>query len=538
MTAAAPPVSALAPLRIGVFQAIWLASIVSNIGGWMQTVGAQWYLIEQGSSATTIALVQTAAAAPVLLLGIPAGVIGEFLNRRHLLIAVQAFQAVVALILSVLTALGDMNPALLLAFTFLLGAGAAIQLPAYQAIVPDVVPRAVIPQAAALSSIGINIARSIGPALAGIAIASLGIPFVFALNAVSFGVFLLVLAVWRGYTAPPSRAEPFLEATRAGLRYVMHAGVVRRLCLQLAVFILPGSALWALLPLIASDRLQLDSNGYGVLLAAVGLGSAGGAFVIARAQRAFGTSVTILLGSALYGLGVIGTVLSPSLPLTLAVLVVTGVAWIVVIALLNGSVQSFLPAWVRSRGLSVYQIVLFGGTAAGSALAGAAAQAFGLLPATVAAGALVVVSGLALLAWPLVSMADKGREIKSFPLNELPPPTDEVSVAGDAETLVLVKYTVSADNREEFLSRMRLVGRSRRRTGARRWELYDDREVPGVIVEAFALGSWREHLSQHEGRLTEYDEMILGTARALANGEPAVEHLIAVTPPPRSRPRT
>ena len=149
----AAPVSALAPLRIAVFRAIWIASIVSNIGGWMQTVGAQWYLIEQGSSATTIALVQTAAAAPVLLLGIPAGVIGEFLNRRRLLIAVQAFQAVVALILSVLTAVGDMNPALLLVFTFLLGAGAAIQLPAYQALVPDIVPRPVIPQAAALSSV-------------------------------------------------------------------------------------------------------------------------------------------------------------------------------------------------------------------------------------------------------------------------------------------------------------------------------------------------------------------------------------------------
>lgn len=533
---AQPAASAFAPLRIGVFRAIWLASIVSNIGGWMQTVGAQWYLVEQGSSATTIALVQTASAAPVLLLGIPAGVIGEFLNRRRLLIVVQAFQAAVALFLSILTVLGDMNPALLLAITFVLGAGAAVQLPAYQALVPDIVPRAMIPQAAALSSIGINIARSIGPALAGLAISSLGIPFVFALNALSFGVFLVVLVVWRGYIAPVSRAERFLEATRAGLRYVLHAGVVRRLCLQLAVFIAPGSALWAVLPLIASARLGLDSNGYGLLLAAVGVGSAAGAFVISRAQQALGTGGAILLASAAYGLGVVGIALSVSLALTLGLLVITGVAWIVVIALLNGSVQSFLPAWVRARGLSVYQIVLFGGTALGSAVAGAAAEALGLVPATIGAGVLVIVGGLALLLWPLVAMGDKGREISPLPLDELPPLRSEsVEIDGDAQTLVLIKYAVPAEHREEFIARMRLVGRSRRRTGARTWELYDDREVPGVLVEAFSLGSWREHLSQHDNRLTEYDQHVLSSARELASADPVIEHLTTVPPAPRRR---
>ena len=529
----AAPVSALAPLRIAVFRAIWIASIVSNIGGWMQTVGAQWYLIEQNSSATTIALVQTAAAAPVLLLGIPAGVIGEFLNRRRLLIAVQAFQAVVALILSVLTALGDMNPALLLVFTFLLGAGAAIQLPAYQALVPDIVPRAVIPQAAALSSIGINIARSIGPALAGLAIGSLGIPFVFALNAASFAVFLIVLVVWRGYTPPPSRPEPFLDATRAGLRYVLHAGVVRRLCIQLAVFIVPGSALWALLPLVASQRLGLDSSGYGLLLAAVGIGSAGGAFVIGRAQRAVGTNVTVMLASMVYAVGVVATVVSPVLPLTLLALLVTGVAWITVIAVLNASVQSFLPTWVRARGLSVYQLVLFGGTAAGSALAGAATQAAGLIPASIGAGILILASGAALIIAPLVSTADKSRDIAAMPLTETPPMDNQAPIDDDAETLVLLRYTVTAENRAAFLASMRLVERSRRRTGARRWEIYDDREVAGVIVEVFAVGSWREHVSQHEDRLTGYDEQVLGAAVALAAGPPVTQHLIAAALPKR-----
>lgn len=516
---------ALAPLRVGVFRAIWLASIVSNIGGWMQTVGAQWYLVEQGSSATTIALVQAASAAPVLLLGIPAGVIGEFLNRRRLLIGVQAFQAVAALVLAVLTAVGQINPDLLLLFTFLLGAGAAIQLPAYQALVPDIVPRPLIPSAAALSSIGINIARSIGPALAGIAIASLGVAFVFALNAVSFALFLVVLVVWRSYRPPAPHAEPFLDATRAGLRYVRHAGVVRRLCVQLAVFILPASGLWAVLPLIASGRLGLDSNGYGLLLAAVGVGSAAGAFVMGRARDAWGVSTTVMVASAAYGLAIIGVVLSPWVPLTLAILVVVGVAWITVIALLNGTVQAFLPTWVRSRGLSVYQIVFYGGTAAGSVLAGLAVQAFGIVPALVGAGALVLLGAASLLVSPLVSTADKGREIVPLPLTDVPAVDGAPRIDDDSVTLVLVRYRVAPENRERLVEQLRIVGRSRRRTGARRWEVYDDREAPDTVVEAFTVGSWREHLDQHDRRPTEYDDSVLHRAGELALGPPTVEHL-------------
>ena len=521
-------VSALAPLKIAVFRAIWIASIVSNIGGWMQTVGAQWFLVEQHGSATIIALVQTASAVPVLLLGIPAGVIGELLDRRRLLIVVQGLQAGIAAVLAVLTQLGEMTPALLLAFTFLLGAGAAVQLPAYQAIVPDVVPRPLIPQAAALSSIGINIARSIGPAVAGLVIASLGIPFVFALNALSFLVFLVVLVLWRGYQAPVRRAEPFLEATRAGLRYMRHAGVVRRLCIQLAVFIVPASALWALLPLLASTRLGLDSNGYGLLLGALGVGSAGGAFVIGRARARLGTNLTVALGSALYGLGLVGAAVSTSVPVTVGVLLLTGVAWIVVIAVLNGEVQAFLPAWVRSRGLSVYQMVLFGGTAVGAALAGAAGQWWGIVPATLGGGALVVLVAAAQLVWPLQSTAGKGRAAVPLPLTEVPlVANDAQAIDGGAETLVLVRYAVAPENRAAFLAQMRLVGRSRRRTGARRWELYDDRERPGTLIEAFVVGSWSEHLSQHEDRLTEYDNELLADARRLATGDPEVEHLTA-----------
>ena len=535
MTSLAPPaadLSPLGPLRVKLFRALWTASLISSIGGWMQTVGAQWFLIEHHSDAAIVALIQTASAAPFLLLGIPAGVLGEFVNRRRLLIAVQSCLVAIGVVLSAVTWLGGMTPALLLAFTFLLGAGSAVQGPAYQALVPEIVPRAVIPSAAALSSIGVNVARSIGPALAGLAISALGIPFVFALNALSFAVFLLVLVTWRGYSPPAHRPEPFVEATRAGLRYVWNAGLVRRVLVRLALFIVPASALWALLPLLAASRLGLDSNGYGLLLAALGVGSVGGAFVIPRARARLGANTTVMIASAAFGATIVVSALSTSRRLTLAVLVVGGVGWIAVIASLNGSVQAFLPGWVRSRGLSLYQLVLFGSTAAGSAVIGGVAQAVGVVPTSVGAGVVVIGVAASQLLWPLMSTEHKDRGVVAIPLTDAPPVDDvaPLSISDAAETLVLIRYRVSIENRPAFVAQMQLVRRSRRRTGARRWELYDDREERDVIVEAFSVGSWREHLSQHEERMTGFDQGELDAARALATGDPEVRHLTQLDP--------
>lgn len=519
-------------MRVTLFRALWTASLISSIGGWMQTVGAQWFLVENDSDAVLVALIQTASAAPFLLLGIPSGVIGEFVNRRKLLIIVQACLVAVGVVLSVVTLVGGMTPWLLLAFTFLLGAGSAVQGPAYQALVPEIVPRALIPNAAALSSIGVNVARSIGPAIAGLAVAAIGIPFVFALNALSFAVFLVVLVAWRGYAPPPHRPEPFIEATRAGIRYVWNAAVVRRVLVRLSLFIFPASALWALLPLVASSKLGLDSNGYGLLLGALGVGSVGGAFVIPRARTKLGVNWTVMLASAVFGAVMVVSAISTSLPLTLVVLVLGGIGWIAVIASLNGSVQAFLPAWVRSRGLSVYQLVLFGSTAGGSAVVGAIAQGAGVIATSVGAGILVIVVAASQLIWPLLSTADKERTVVSIPLTDVPPVDDvpPVAISDSAETLVLIRYRVEPDDREAFVKQMQVVRQTRRRTGARRWELYDDREDPQEIVETFVVGSWREHLSQHEERTTGFDKLELDKARALTQGEPVVQHLTRTEP--------
>jgi MFS family permease len=523
-------VRVLAPFTVPIFRALWIAALVSNIGSWMQTVGAQWFMVEQHSSPLLIALVQSASAAPVLLLGIPAGVLGELLDRRRLLIWVQGAQVLISAALVGLTMAGEMTLALLLVLTLLLGAASAIQLPAYEAISAEIVPTRMIPNAASLSAISVNLARAIGPAVAGLLLSSLGVAFVFGLNLVSFAVFLIVLAGWRTYRPDAHQPERFIAATRAGVRYVAHAGVVRRISVRLGLFVVPGSVLYALLPLVATDQLGLDSAGYGVLLAGLGVGSVAAAFSAPRVRDTLGVNGTVLLSSGLFGAGTVAVALSPTIALTLPVLAVVGAAWIGVVATLNGAVESFLPVWVRTRGLSTYQMVLFGSLAVGAAVSGGVAGWVGTGITCAAAGVIVIIVTVTQLAWPLLPTAEKRRPTVPLPLADDP----GADLDPDGQTLVLVRYDVAADDRALFVEQMKLVEHSRRRTGARTWTLYQDRENPGELVEVFGVGSWQEHLQQHSSRPTQYDDETIRAAGALA-ASVDVHHLVQTGRRPRRR---
>ncbi|MGJ0388378.1 MFS transporter [Microbacterium sp. CGR1] len=524
-----------APLAVPIFRLVWLASIVSNIGSWMQTVGAQWLLVQDDGSPLLVALVQTASAAPVLLFAIPAGVIGEFLNRRRVLLWSQIVQLAVVLGLTYLTAVGQTTTTILLASTFVLGTVSAIQLPAFQALVPDIVPPKLLIDAASLSSIGVNIARAVGPAIAGLVVAQFGVAAVFLLNALSFLVFLGVLFFWKTYRPPATRPEPFVDATRAGIRYIRHSRVVRLILLRLAVFLVPANALWALLPTIAKSSLGFSASGYGLLLAALGAGSIVGAFVLPWARRVAAVNGVVLASSVLFGAGLVALVTSPTLWITFPALVATGLAWIGVIATINGTIQAFLPVWVRTRGLSFYQLVLFGCTAAGSAGAGVLAAIWDPGLVVVGAGVLCALGGLSLLVWPMPATAGIGRGIVEVPGVEDRPRADGDD---DSAVLVLVRYRVPQARRREFLDLMQRVEQTRLRTGARRWQVYEDADDPDSVVEAYGVGSWREHVSQHEGRTTEFDAELISRARAMSDTAPEIEHLLEIPRPHRHRPST
>jgi MFS family permease len=519
--------SAWAPLRNATFRALWFAVLGSQIGTWMQTVGAQWLLVDQPNAATLVSLVQTAAMLPVLLLALPAGVLADTFDRRRMLIAVQLFQAAVGVVLAVLTAVGEMPPALLLLLTFTLGCGAAMTAPTYQAVIPELVPRHDLPAASALGAIGMNLARSVGPALAGILVARAGAAAVFALNAATFVVFAVVLYAWKRDAGEPPIAEPFVAALRAGGRYVRHSPIMRRMLLRMGLFVVPGVCLWALLPLVASARLGTGASGYGLLLAALGVGAVGGAPLMPRLRARFSDNQLLLVSHLVYA-GALVVLALVRVPWVVAVAMVpAGAAWMTVLSSINANVQMFLPVWVRARGLGTYQIVFFGGQALGALMWGLVADVLGLVETFLVAAAVMLAGTVTIRRWPLIDALHLDRRSVSYwPAPDLGFEPDR----SEGPIVITASYPVSAANEAAFLAAMEGVKRSRMRTGAVQWGLFRAGESPDRIVEVYVVPSWDEHLRQHEGRLTGADQETESRARALADGAPEVTHLLPARP--------
>ena len=302
-----------APLRQRIFAWLWVGVLISGMGTWMQTLGAQWMLVDAPNAAALVALVQVANTLPVMLLAMPAGVLADAFDKRWLLFIVQVYFLVAGVSLLLLTIAGLMPPALLLVFTLLLGAGAAVQLPAWQASTPELVPRNQIRSAARLEMVGINLSRAAGPAVAGLIIARFGVETVFALNAVSVIPLAIALLFWhRSRTETRTTRERFWPALRAGGRYAWHDPAVRRILIRLSVFLLPGSALWALLPLVATRRLGVGPGGYGLMFAALGIGAIAGALVLGRLRRVLSTNATLTAAGLLMAGSLLALVIIPS----------------------------------------------------------------------------------------------------------------------------------------------------------------------------------------------------------------------------------
>ncbi len=507
---------------------LWLAQLGSLIGTWMQTVGAQWLLVDQPAAETLVALVQTANMSPVFLLALPAGVFADVFDRRRLLIGVQTASLVVAGVLAALTAAGETTPALLLTFTFLLGCGQTLTMPAWQALIPELVPRSQLPAASALGGISMNLARAVGPAVAGLLIASVDVAAVFALNALSFGFLVLALFAWRRRPAErDDLPERFGSALVAGGRYIRHSRVVRRILLRSLLFVVPGTVVWALLALVASRRLGLGPGGYGLLLAALGVGAVAGAFTLPRLRALTSTNGVVLLASLVFAVALLVVALAANPVVVTAVLFAAGAAWLAVMANLNATMQLFLPGWVRARGLSTYQIVFIGAQGVAALAWGLLAERFGLVDVFLAAAGLMLAGAASLRWWPLHDIEGMDRSAAMYwpePHLDFEPQPD------DGPVLVTVTYRVAEEQEPRFLEAMEHVRRSRQRTGASRWDLYRDGADRRHFVETFVVPSWAEHLRQHAERLTGTDQALEERAIALADGPPEVQHLISVQP--------
>ena len=520
---------AWAPLAIRVYRLLWFAVLVSNMGTWMQLVGAQWLLVGLPHAATLVALVQTADTLPDLLLALPGGALADIFDRRRFLIGLQWFQIAVGSGLSVLTLTGQMTPPLLLGFTFLLGAAGAIETPAYQALIPDLVPRDQLARAAALGGVNINLARAIGPALAGLLIARLGVGWVFVLNTISFVFIPIVLLGWRRQmVAGAEDPERFLPALRAGGRYVRHDPVTRRILLRLGLFVAPATAIWALLPLLATERLHMSAGGYGLLLGGLGAGAIIGALVLPRLTARFSPNPMLLAATVAYALATIAVVVVRSPVPAFVALLPAGAAWMAVISSSNAEMQLFLPQWVRARGLATYQMVLFGSQATGAVAWGLLAQ-YGGLPRAFLLAAGVLLAGAATLGvWPLIDT----RGLDRAPSMHWPEPDLTFEPAPETPVAVATIYTVSPEREARFIAAMQEVRLSRLRTGAIAWRLYREGETPRVFVETYFVATWEEHLRQHHGRLTGADAVTDRRARELSDPKPSSKHWFPAEPAP------
>ena len=520
--------SAWAPLAHPVFRWLWLAQLGSNIGVWMQTVGAQWFLVEQSHSSALVAWVQTASLLPTLLLSLLAGVFADQFDRRVLLLVSNGAATVLAGILTAISYAGGLTPWGLLALTFLLGCASALTGPAWQAIQPELVPRSELASASALGSVTVNAARAIGPAIAGVIVAATGPSLVFLLNAVSFVLVLVALVVWRRERADASTGrERLWWSLTTGIRYVANGPVVRRILLRSALFAFPASALWALLPDAARDPLHLSAGGYGLLLAVLGVGSLIGVVLMPVIRRRLHPSVTLAGSAVLFGLGTLATVLWP-LPVVLPLLLLSGIAWIGTLTTLNADMQLTLPAWVRARGLAVYLLVFMGTQAIGSFLWGAVSASAGTAVTLMIAAGLLALCAASVLVLPLkpeTGTLDRGIVEFCLPVPMLvfePDPTD-------GPVLVTRSYQVPTEKAPAFAAAMGFVEQTQRRVGASSWRLYRSGERADEFREEFTVRSWSEYQAQLGSRWTVYDRDRFGDALALASGPPVEEHFFTQT---------
>ena len=518
--------SAWSPLRLAVFRSLWIASVVSNIGSWMHDVGESWLMTSLTLSPLLVALVETAGNLPVVLVALPAGAVADIVDRRRLLLVMQGWMILVAVVMGAMALMGLMTPGRLLSLTFLLGIGSAVSNPAWQAITPELVPAEDLPAALSLTGVSINIARAIGPAIGGLIVGAFGPWVVFLLNAATFTAVFFAVYRWqpasRSSKLPP---EELISAMRAGTRYLRHSPQLQTVMVRCGAFIFCASALWAMLPQQVRRGLGLSSFIYGVLLGCLGLGAITGAWLLPKIRERLAMNKVVAVGTALFAVATIALAYVHSLAVLALALVIGGIAWISVLSALNTSAQTSTPSWVRARVLAIYLLFFTGGLAGGSAFWGFIAARFGISN-TLFISAVGLIAGL-LLAWRYRLVGKKSLSLA--PSLHWPEPVIVIETNADkGPAITSIEYKIDPETAEEFRQAMKEIQRIRLRDGAIRWNLLRDSADPERYLEVFVTESWGEHLRQHE-RITAVDRKAEALAQAFHVGAraPRITHLIA-----------
>lgn len=523
------PSGAWSPLRNRTFRMLWIATIASNIGTWMHEVGAGWMMTTLSASPLNVALIQVAGSLPMFFLALPAGAAADIVDKRRYLLLVQLWMSAIALTLAVLSLLGLITVPLLLLLTLGLGIGTALMMPAWSALTPELVDKEELASAVAISSVGINVSRAIGPALAGVAVSLVGPWLTFALNAVSFAGVIIVLLLWKRQVQEPLLpAERFVAAMRTGLRFARSSKPLQAVLVRALSFFVCASAGTSLLPLIVRGEMHGSAADFGMLLGAVGIGAVVGATLLPRLRERLGRDRLVTLAALLYAVTLLSLALVRDFHVLLGAMLLSGAAWIAVLSNLQVAAQTSVPAWVRARALSVYILIFFGAMATGGLIWGTLATHVSItVSLLVATGGLLLGTLLTLKVRLPSTEADDLAPSLHWPVPLLSETLDKES----GPVMVTVEYHIEPSRTAAFQVAARDLEAMRKRNGALSWGLMRDSSDPHLWLEFFFEESWLEHLRHHH-RVTRGELRIEARVRQLQTaGVPVrIRHLLAGDP--------
>jgi len=495
--------AALEPLKRPVFRGLWFAWLAANMTMWMNDVAAAWLMTTLTTSPVMVALVQTASTLPVFLLGLPSGALADIVDRRRYFAGTQLWVSVNALVLAGLSLAGQLTAELLLTLTFVNGVGLAMRWPVFSAIVPQIVPRNELPSALALNGISMNLSRVIGPVVAGMLLAAASSAAVFVLNAVLAAVAFMLILRWRSEPRTSTLpVERFFGAMRVGLNFAWQSPRLKAVLLRVFLFFLQCTALIALLPLVARGLHGGGPATFTVMLSCLGAGAIAAALYFPRWRARWSRDRFVVAGTVVHAAMSVLIVSVPEIWVALPAMFVAGMAWISVANTLAVSAQIVLPDWVRARGMSLYQMALMGGSAAGSLLWGQVAALSAVRWAVVAAAAF----GVAVLLMTRRVTVEGGAELDFTPapaIQVAPPPRIDIQ-PDDGPVMVTVEYQIDPARAADFAKVMDRTRRARLRQGALTWGLFRDVSQPGRYVEYFVDENWLEHQRRLE-RFTAFD---------------------------------
>jgi MFS family permease len=482
-----------APLRHPLFRRIWLASLLSNLGLLIQGVGAAWAMTQMTSSADKVALVQTALMLPIMLIAMPAGAIADMYDRRIVALISLGIALTGATALTLLAWLNLVTPEILLAFCFIVGSGNALFGPAWQSSVSEQVPADTLPSAVALNGISYNIARSFGPAIGGIIVATAGAVAAFALNAILYLPLLVVLFLWRR-VSEPSRLprERLNRAMISGVRYIANSPSIRIVLTRTLVTGIIGGSVMALMPLITRDLLHGGAQTYGIMLGAFGMGAVIGALNIGELRKRMSGEAAIRACTLSMAGALAAIALSRQPVLTAAALVVAGAVWMAAVALFNIGVQLSAPRWVAGRSLAAFQASIAGGIGIGSWGWGHLTDLAGVETAMLVSSGLMFVSPLLGLWLKMPRVGGRNEDADS-----LADPEVKLALTGRSGPLVVeIEYRIGQESARAFHNVMQEVQLSRQRNGAYGWSIARDIADPELWTERYHCPTWFDYLRQ------------------------------------------